>query len=59
MSASPQATLVAFLVASLLLIANVARASMARPDVRWTVMTGGIVGFACAALAALHASMGW
>ena len=59
MSASPQATLVAFLVASLVLSANVARASMAWPDVRWTVLTGGLVGFACASLAALHASICW
>jgi hypothetical protein len=55
MSASPQAGLLAFLVASLLLSANVARASMARPDVRWAVLTGA----ACASLAAVHASMGW
>ncbi len=59
MSASPQATLVAFLMASVLLTANVARTSMARPDARWTVLTGGLVGFACAALAAVHASIGW
>ena len=59
MSASPHATLVAFLMASVLLSANAARTSMARPDVRWTVLTGGLVGLACASLAAVHASMGW
>jgi hypothetical protein len=59
MSASPQATLVAFLMASVLLSANVARTSMARPDMRWTVLTGGLVGFACASLVAVHASTGW
>jgi hypothetical protein len=59
MSASPQATLVAFLMAAVLLTANVARTSMARPDARWTVLTTGLVGFGCAALAALDASTGW
>ena len=56
MSASPQATLVAFLMASLLLSASLARAAAARPDPRWTVVTTGLVGLACASLAALHAS---
>ena len=57
MSASPQATLVAFFMASVLLCASVARTTAARPDAFWTVVTGGLVGFACALLAALHASM--
>jgi len=59
MSASPQATVVAFLMAWVLLSTSVVRTSMARPDVRWTVLTGGLLGFACASLAAMHASMGW
>jgi hypothetical protein len=59
MSASPQANLVAFLMASLMLSASLARASAARPDARWTVVTTGLVGLACASLTAAHVSLGW
>jgi hypothetical protein len=59
MSASPHATLVGFLMASVLLSAIVARTSAARPDGRWTVVASGLLGLACASLAALHASISW
>jgi hypothetical protein len=59
MSASPLATVVAFFMASVLLSATVARPPAARPDARWTVVTGGMVGLACASLAALQAATGW
>jgi hypothetical protein len=59
MSASPHATLVVLLLASVLLGANAARTTIARPDARWTVVTTGLVGFACASLAALQGAAGW
>ena len=57
MSASPHATLVALLMATVLL--GISRAPMARADARWTLLTGGLVGLACASLAALYAATGW
>ena len=57
MSASPHATLVALLMATVLL--SVTRMPTARADARWTVLTGGLVGLACASLAALYAATGW
>ena len=59
MSASPQAIVVAFLVASVLLIAGLARTSAATADARWTVVTTGMASLACASLAAWLATIGW
>jgi len=59
MSAFSHANLVVLLWASVLLCAGVARTSTADPDARWTVVTAGLAGLACALLVALHASPGW
>jgi uncharacterized membrane protein HdeD (DUF308 family) len=54
MSASPHLTLVVLLMASAVLSAGVARTAATRADARWTVVSSGLFGLACASLAALH-----
>jgi hypothetical protein len=58
MSASSHANVVLLLMASVLLSASLARTSPARPDARWAVAAICVAGLACAALVALHSSIG-